>query len=239
MIGRVLMLLTTIDNITLKNGEILKTGYDQFALVEVVDKFVSENLAFDVATTGGHIPHQDPNCLNHLPQDDLAYYKKYMEIDPILLMPKNMSSLSEEQLHHYVALYIPGGYAALEEFRASPDVLKILKHFHKHNKPIGMIGAGTAALIQNDLPWIFSDYKITCLNEDVESELEEHLLHTQLPYHVGYILEQLGARTTYVAPLETHVVNHKELLTGQNKFSAYDFAVQFALKIKYALKITD
>jgi len=238
MLGRILILLTTTDSITLKNGDTIETGYDQFALVEVVDQFVSEHITFDIATHSGHVPHQDPHCLNHLPQDDKNYYRQYLETNVSMLMPKNMSLLSEEILHHYVALFIPGGYAALEEFRGSPDIAKILCHFHKHQKPIGILGAGSAALIHNELPWPFSNYKMTCLSEDVENELETHLLSSKLPYHVGYILEQLGARTSFVAPLETHVVEDNELITGQNRYSAYDFGVQFTLKVKYTLKIT-
>ncbi len=44
MIGHILVLLTSQDQITLKNGEILKTGYDQFSLVEVVDHLIKEAL---------------------------------------------------------------------------------------------------------------------------------------------------------------------------------------------------
>lgn len=238
MLGRVLVLLTSTAQITLKNGERLQTGYDQFALVEVVDQFKKENLAIDIATIDGHTPRQDPNCLNHLPSEDLKYYKQYMETDSLMLLPKDIVKMSEEQLHHYVGLYIPGGYAALDELCSSPHVLKVMKHFHNHQKPIGIIGAGAAALIHSEIPWLFSNYKMTCLHGEIESEYEEHLLHSQLPFHVGYILEQLGARTSFNLPLETHIVEHNELITAQNKYSSYDFALQFALKIKYSLKVS-
>lgn len=237
MIGRVLVLLTSTNQITLKNGELLDTGYDQFALVEVADHLKKEGLGIDIGSIEGHTPKQAPNCLNHLPKEDLKYYKQFMETDPSMLLPKDITEMGEEMLHHYVGLFIPGGYAALEELCSSPDVLKLLKHFHNHQKPIGIIGAGAAALIHNEIPWLFSNYKMTCLNGEIESELEEHLLHAKLPFHVGYILEQLGARTSYNLPLETHVIEHSELITAQNKYSSYDFAVQFALKIKYSLRI--
>lgn len=239
MIGRVLVLLTGTKDITLKDGEQLRTGYDQFSFVEVVDYFKGEHLSVDITTLGGHTPKQDPNCLNHLPQEDYKYYKEYMETESQMLLPKNLDNLSEEQLHHYVGLFIPGGYAAIEEFCSAPGVYKLIKHFHTHQKPIGIIGAGAAALIHSELPWMFSDYKMTCLNGDVENQFEEHLLHSRLPFHVAYVLGQLGARTSFGTPLETHVVEYNELVSAQNKFSAFDFAKQFTLKIKYSLKITD
>lgn len=238
MIGHILVLLTSQDQITLKNGETLKTGYDQFSFVEVADHLLEEGFALDIGTRDGHTPKQDPNCLNHLPKEDYKYYKTFMETDPLMLLPKNISEMTEEELHHYVGLFIPGGYAVLEELCSCPDVLKLLMHFHKHKKNIGIIGAGAAALIHSQIPWLFSNYRMTCLNGEIESELEEHLLHTQLPFHVAYILEQLGARTSFNLPMETHVIDHNELLSAQNKYSAYDFAVQFALKVKYALKIS-
>ncbi len=137
-----------------------------------------------------------------------------------------------------MGLFIPGGYAALEELCSAPDVFKLLKHFHTHQKTIGIIGSGAAALIHSQIPWLFSNYRMTCLNGEIESELEEHLLHSRLPFHVAYILEQLGARTSFNLPMETHVIDHNELLSGQNKYSAYDFGLQFARKVKYALKIS-
>ena len=238
MIGHILVLLTSQDQITLKNGEILQTGYDQFSFVEVADHLKGEGFALDIGTRAGHTPKQDPNCLNHLPKEDYKFYKGFMETDSHMLLPKNITEMTEEKLHQYVGLFIPGGYAALEELCSSPDVLKLLKHFHTHRKPIGIIGAGAAALIHSEIPWLFSNYRLTCLNGEVESELEEHLLHTKLPFHVAYILEQLGARTSFNLPLETHVVDHNELLSAQNKYSAYDFGLQFSLKIKYDLKIS-
>ena len=239
MIGRVLVLLTSTNQITLKDGELLTTGYDQFSFVEVVDYFSSAHLSVDITTIGGHTPKQDPNCLNHLPQDDKDYYKAYMETEAQMLLPKNLDTMNEEQLHQYVGLFIPGGYASIEELCSAPGVLKLLKHFHTHCKPIGVIGAGGAALIHSQLPWMFTDYKMTCLNGALEDELEEHLLHSKLPFHVAYILEQLGARTSFGNPMETHVIEYNELVSAQNKFSAFDFAKQFTLKIKYTLKITE
>jgi len=237
MIGRVLTLLTATKEITLKDGTSLNTGYDQFSFVEVVDYFSGEQLSVDITTIGGHTPKQDPTCLNHLPQDDLKYYKGFMETESQMLLPIDLDSLSEEQLHQYVGLFIPGGYAAIEEFCSSPSVYKLLKHFHTHQKPIGIIGAGAAALIHSEIPWIFSNYKMTCINGEIEDQLEEHLLHSKLPFHVAYILGQLGGRTSFGTSMETHVVEYNELITAQNKFSAFDFAKQFALKIKYTLKI--
>ncbi len=72
-----------------------------------------------------------------------------METDPLMLLPKNISQMTEEKLHQYVGLFIPGGYAALEELCSAPDVFKLLKHFHTHQKTIGIIGSGAAALIHS------------------------------------------------------------------------------------------
>ena len=98
MLGRVLILLTVTDNITLKCGDTIKTGYDQFAFVEVVDQLVSANLSYDIATLEGQVPHPDSQCLNHLPHDDKAYYEKFLETEPQMMLPKKTSDLNEEQL---------------------------------------------------------------------------------------------------------------------------------------------
>jgi putative intracellular protease/amidase len=239
MLGRVLVILTSSKSITLKNGNLLETGYDQFSFVEVVDTLLSEGFGVDIATIGGHTPNQDPHCLNHLPHKDKDYYKSYMEANPQMLLPKNITNMSEEALQHYVALFIPGGYSALEEFCSSPDILKVMKHFHHYAKTIGVIGSASAALIHSELPWLFTDYRIACLNNEIENAYESHLLPGELPFHVNYILEQLGGKVSYSHPLETHIIEHKELLSAQNKYSAYDFAKQLTLKIKYALKIPE
>ncbi len=237
MLGRVLVILTSANSITLKNGDRQPTGYDQFAFVEVVDALKNEGFLIDIGTLGGHTPFQDAACLNHLSNSDKRYYKQYMESEPLMLLPKNITHISEEELQHYVAVFFPGGYSALDELCSAPDILKVLKHFHHYMKPIGIIGTGTAALIHNEIPWLFTGYRIACPNLDVETEYETLILPADLPFHVGYILEQLGARTTFSQPMETHIIEHNELITAQNKYSAFDFAKQFALKIKYDLKL--
>jgi hypothetical protein len=69
------------------------------------------------------------------------------------------------------------------------------------------------------------------LEDDVASTIDHILPFYQLPFHPNHKLRDLGADLDFVA-FQSHVVEHRELLTGENQWSAHELAARLVTRLK-------
>lgn len=151
-----------------------------------------------------------------------------------LSRPRPFSTISDNELTTFTGLFIPGGHAPLLNLDANAEIGRIMRYFHKENKPTAVICHGLFALLSTkqagDRSFVYAGYKISsCSN--TEKKAEELLWGGQVE-KVESRLRDEGAIMVDSAPERTYGMTlHRELLTGCNLLAVNAFADQFLTMI--------
>jgi putative intracellular protease/amidase len=234
---RILILLTASNFVTLKDGSLYPTGVwaEEFAVP--YQHFISEGFTVHIASTGGRRPAVDPMSLSTSTMGlDLKRVTRYftlMENTPEFNSPMDINTIDKDKIASYDALYFPGGPAVMEDIANSFKVGDILRWAKEMGKSISASSYGTAALfssVATNGDWLFSGYKVTGISNNEESMLK---LNEKLPYSIEDRFKELGGNySKALIPFASHVVEDRELVTGDNPASAKDVAEKTVLKLK-------
>ncbi|NHV25874.1 type 1 glutamine amidotransferase domain-containing protein [Burkholderia sp. D-99] len=150
------------------------------------------------------------------------------------------------KLDSYDVLFVPGGHAPmtdvlhtnwLESDEYNPETGALLLHFHERAKITSAICHGSAALGAApvvDGKWIYSGYNMTCVSMAAE-ELTEDIpcfgIGGHMPDYPVHILERLGAKVHTKMLGRSNVVEDRELITGQDPYSAKELGEKLLQKI--------
>ncbi len=114
-----------------------------------------------------------------------------------------------------------------------------MRYFHGHQKPTALLCHGPiaivaampaarefrAALMAGDVTkatelakgWPYAGYKMTIFSNSEEKWVEKDILHAEMYFHVADALKAAGGNVmTTPVDFEPHVVEDRELITGQN-----------------------
>ncbi|MEB3214292.1 MAG: type 1 glutamine amidotransferase domain-containing protein [Leptolyngbyaceae bacterium] len=168
------------------------------------------------------------------------------------LSPECDRPTPQPKLEPFDAVFIPGGHAPMVDLlhtnfftsdEMNPYVGELLYFFHRTQRPTGLICHAPAVLaaapsVQGT--WIYSGYKmtaITMLSEFIAEDLP--LMKTvggHLKEYPTGILKNAGATLEQsLIPMVPKVVEDRELLTGQDPYSAKQFGEQFVQKLNVFL----
>lgn len=178
-------------------------------------------------------------------------YRKLNELG--MNNPQNISDLSGKDLEKIDVLFIPGGHAPmtdilyknwLESDEINKDTGRLLLHFHQNRKPTSLIchaPAVLAAAPEVDNKWIYKDYKMTCVTMVSEWITEDapgfKVMHGHMPDYPQKILQRKGASLQTVnIPMISKVVEDRELITGQDPYSAAELGKKLLVKIEKYLE---
>lgn len=167
--------------------------------------------------------------------------------------PQKVSTLSDQELAEFDVLFIPGGHAPmtdilyknwLESEEINNDTGRLLLHFHQNRKPTSLICHAPAVLAAApgiDNHWIYKDYKMTCVTMVSEWITEDapgfKVMQGHMPDYPQKILERKGANLQLVnIPMISKVVEDRELITGQDPYSAAELGKKLLLKIEKYLE---
>ena len=235
--SRVLFLVTSADQIILRNGNSRPTGYFLNELTEPLMELKRRGVAVDFATPGGVAPTIDPaslnSCLYFTPfGSSLDEALAMVRSEPGLQRPLRLESLTESQLSAYDGIFVPGGHGAAQDLVASAATARVLTHFHARGVPTGLICHGLAALLSTNSGegFLYAGYRMTAFSTAEEKWAEWTTLKGPSPFYADQELVLRGALIENVLPpfRFVNVVNDRELITGQNPFSAQAFARVFA-----------
>ncbi len=141
-----------------------------------------------------------------------------------------------ETLTKYDAIFVPGGYAPMLNLWNDAQLGAILRHFHQEQKLTVTLCRGGVALrsAATDDGWIYDGYAMTTyatIEDDLASFLAKVLPLYDLPFHPNEKLREAGARLD-LRPFYAHVVEDRELLTGENQWSAHLLADRFIASLR-------
>jgi len=160
-----------------------------------------------------------------------------------------LRSVIEDGLDGYAGVFVPGGQAPAVDLMQDADLGEVLRHFHARRKPTAFLCHGPiaslaalphakeyrAALISGNLPkaaelakgWQYAGYKLTVYSASEEKPIEEQILHGKLYFNMPDALRTAGGDvTTNPVDFSPHVVEDRELITGQNPRSDHPLAAK-------------
>lgn len=134
--------------------------------------------------------------------------------DPIAL-----SSLTDEQMAEFDAVFAPGGHGPMVDLPENPDVARLLRILQDKGALIASLCHGPAFLLaapeRADGHWLFEGYRLTAYTDDEENQ--NTIGRLGMPWLLADALQNAGAIYDD-APYAwaSHVVVDRNLITGQN-----------------------
>jgi putative intracellular protease/amidase len=120
----------------------------------------------------------------------------------------------------FEAVFIPGGHGTMFDFPDNPVLGAMLADFHAQGKPIASVCHGPAAFVgvmRGDGKPLVEGYTLTAFSDE-----EEQLagLTDVVPFLLSTRLRELGAEVENGPPMDSHVRQDRQLITGQNPKSS-------------------
>lgn len=258
--ANVLVVLSDSDHLELKDGKVFETGFYLNELMQPAKALLDAGHEITFATPKGTAPSIDKTSIDkmYFGGDEAAMKASEAQLEEIGLLSDTASpviSLARvEQIgyDHFDAVYVPGGHAPMQDLLVSPELGKVLTHFHEQGKTTALACHGPIALISTlrdpkafttqletegaakaDREWIYAGYNLTVISNE-EEELAKGLLGGgAMKFYPQDALTQAGARYRQSdAPFSAHVVTDRELITGQNPASAPAVAQELLKRLK-------
>lgn len=239
--GQVLVLLSSENQLALKDGQHYATGYYLNEFGVPADRLLKAGYELVLVTPRGNAPSVDQKSVD--PQyfgGDAAEMQRIQQV--VAGLPGIDDSLSLDEvlagdLGQYEGLFIPGGHAPLIDLANNPQVGALLRHFHQAGKPTAAICHGPiallaaqadpqgyeAALVSGERPaakdWTYQGYRMTIFSDPEEAVFEGSLDGARIRYYPAPAMAAAGGDMQYAKAWQPHVVVDRELITGQNPFS--------------------
>lgn len=241
---KVLMVLTSADQLRLKNGKTHKTGAWAEEFVAPYLKLKKAGFEVDVATIGGKkVPFDplslDPKFLKDVLKQDPANAERYRKVinsakelkTPLKL--EDIKLLNKEPL--YCGIFIPGGHGVMEDLANSKKMGRLLIAAKVMKTLIAAVCHGPCAFLQafdSNGNWAFKDVKMTGFT-DKEEYQDEPALGGMPLFLQETELRKLGANFVAGDPWTSHVVKSDDemLITGQNPQSSEEIANVFVRRL--------
>ncbi|MES3038323.1 MAG: type 1 glutamine amidotransferase domain-containing protein [Bdellovibrionota bacterium] len=257
--GKVLVVLSAADSIPLKEGGVHPTGLFLGEVTEPAEAMIKAGYELVFASPNGRAPTIDADSRRgmywkfskkKLKHADSVYAKL---VDAGINTPYRLEDFAADtsKLSDFTAIFVPGGHGPLVDlyfqdmFKSqkktdvNTDMGKILSYFHERKLPTGLIchaPAVLAAAPKVNGQWIYAGYKITAISRASEWFNEDMPGTKVIKGHVGQypsdILRAAGAKYVYHRiPTVPYVVEDRELMTGQDPFSAGLMGKRFVQKL--------
>jgi len=260
--AKVLLIGSNATRIEIQGGRTGATG--QYLNETVVPALAIVEAGYEIvlATPDGTKPHIDEasDTPDHFGGDEAAYEraKTFYANDPAMNEVRTLRSIVEEGLDNYAGVFVPGGQAPVVDLMQDPDMGEVLRHFHERSKPTALLCHGPiavaaampharefrAALIAG-VPakaaewakdWQYVGYRMTVFSNSEEKVVEDYILHAKLYFNVVDALQTAGGKViTTATDFEPHVVEDRELITGQNPRSDRALAGKFVAALERSL----
>lgn len=193
------------------------------------------------ASPKGHEPAPDPNS-----ESLLAFagniYERRRENDLIERMkrengfgrPRPFSFISDKKLATIAGVFIPGGHAPLTDLGADKELGRILRYFHRENKPTTAICHGPYALLSTkqagDGSFVYKDHKITCWS-DAEEGLVEKAMGREIEKVESSLRNEGAVMVEGAGEKLGNTTLHRELVIGGHPIAADVLGDRFSTMI--------
>jgi putative intracellular protease/amidase len=240
----VLVVLSGGHALKLKDGKIYPTGFYLNELAVPLRAVIDAGFRPIIATPSGSIPSLDAasDSKKYFHDDEkeyLAAKKLVADLGVLTAKPRSLASFTDEEIARFAGVFVPGGHAPMIDLHQSPEFGRILRRMHVLARPTAMICHGPVALLsaRSDADtWIYRGYHLTVFS-DAEEKSVEAKLGGPLAFNPEDALHDAGAKVENGPGGKSHIVEDRELITGQNPASDAEFARAFVRKLAVATPI--
>lgn len=221
---KVLMAVSGVDAMTVKDGSSHPTGFWAEELVVPHRRLRDAGVEVDIATPGGVAPTPDPISLDSDMVDDDAAAEHRAYLDDIADELSRPLALADVDADEYDAVFIPGGHGPMEDLVDDPDLGRVLVRMHGRDVPVAALCHGPAGLlsaVDDQGAFVFAGRRLATFTD--EEEMQGGLADAS-PWFLEARLREWGAQPEIGEPWTSKVVVDGNLLTGQNPMSSADLA---------------
>lgn len=254
--GKVLLVASSTNTLTFKDGRTHPTGYFLGELVIPAQAFLKAGYDVVIATPDGNTPALDANSITteHFEGSEakLADAMRFVTTYPGMQKPQTLHTVVQGGLKDFDGIYLPGGHAPMVDLMQDKDLGTALRQFHAAGKATGLLCHGPIALTSStDNPsafraamvsgdtraaatdaqdWIYKGYKMTVYSTAEEKSVEK-FLGGNIQFYMEDALTAAGGLVQVRAPGTAFIVEDRELITGQNPDSAHMIADAMVKKL--------
>jgi putative intracellular protease/amidase len=237
----ILVVLSGESELILKNNKVFKTGFYLNELMVPVLEMRKAGINLTFTTPKGNLPKIDKGSdTASLFSSKEEYIKAKETLESLELLTnkkaiKSFAQINKIGLNTFRGVFIPGGHAPMIDLAKSKELGEILTHFHQENKPTALVCHGPVALlsaVNKDKSWIYKGYKMTVFSNSEEAIAEKSKLKGKVPFYPERALKKAGAKIQNGKDWQSNVVEHKELITGQNPSSDRTLVEKFLKKLQ-------
>lgn len=252
--GKILVIGSSAETLELKDGRNEPVGYYLNELADPMQAAVGAGYDIVLATPKGSTPLIDKDSIDpaHFggSKEALQKAQDFVARNPAMQHPRSIRSVIDEGLDDYIAVFTPGGHPPMADLMQDPDLGEVLRYFHEAGKPTGLLCHGPIAaiaampksrafrqaMVDGDMDaaktaaqgWQYAGYDMTIFSNEEEHYVEEKLMDgSKVPFYVFEALETAGGKVTAGGFFQSHVVQDRELITGQNPPSDHAMAKAF------------
>jgi putative intracellular protease/amidase len=248
--GRVLFVGSSNDMFELKDGRKEPMGYYFNEMTIPAQAVVNAGYEVVLVTPKGGQPVIDQHSLvvDHFGGSQAALQRAvdFVASNQGMQHPRSIRSVIDEGLENYLGVFVPGGHPPMTDLMQDQDLGDLLRHCHDHSKPTALLCHGpiavTAAmpkasefrqaLVEGDADaatraaqgWQYAGYRMTVFSNHEEKYTEENILHGAVPFYVVDALKIAGGTVETKGFFQPHVIQDRELITGQNPQSDHGLA---------------
>ncbi|QXH58606.1 type 1 glutamine amidotransferase domain-containing protein [Pseudomonas maumuensis] len=239
--GEVLVLLSSENQLQLKDGKPYPTGYYLNEFGVPADQLLKAGYKLVLMTPKGNAPSVDERSIDPMyfggDAREMQRIRQVVDSLPDIDDTLSVKEVLAGDMGRYAGIFIPGGHAPLIDLANNPDVGALLRHFHQAGKPTAAICHGPitllsaqqdpvayrAALARGETPaasdWTYRGYRMTIFSDPEEQVFEGSLKEQRLQFYPAKAMARAGGDMSYAQAWQPHVVVDRELITGQNPFS--------------------
>lgn len=137
--------------------------------------------------------------------------------------PRPFGSIDDGELATFAGVFIPGGHAPVRDLGDDPELGRLLRYFHRENKPTAAICHGPYALLSTknagDGKFVYDGYQMTVWS-DAEEKLMETLWAGEVQKVESALRDQGAVMVEGAAEKIGDTTLHRELVTGGNPLAA-------------------
>jgi putative intracellular protease/amidase len=249
--GRVLIVGSSAREFELKSGKKDPTGYYLNELAVPAQALVDAGYEIVLATPKGTKPVVEEFSVkaDYFGDSEAALQQalEFVATSPGLQNPPSIRSVIDDGLDGYIGVFAPGGHPPMIDLMQDPDLGEVLRHFHTEGKTTAFLCHGPVALtasmpnakefrqalVDGDAEaakataagWQYDGYRMTVFSNDEEKWAEQNILDgDQVLFYPADALTAAGGNVETKGVFESHVVQDRELITGQNPFSDAAFS---------------
>ena len=235
--AKVLMVCADQRNMIMENGKQFSTGNHPVEMLVPMLHLEQAGFEVDIYTATGNSVKIE---MWAMPEEDEAVNALYQKHKTNFENPHSLSDFVQNSMNDespYVAVFLPGGHAAMLGLPENKDLEKVIHWVHQKDKYMLALCHGPAALLAaglsldkgtDEAAFIYHGYKVAVFPDSVDKMTPKiGYMPGHMPWYFGEKLQELGVEIIN-KKAEGNCQQDRKLITGDGPLAANKFGIMAA-----------